>query len=116
MALINSILADIGPFFESPFPPATDGGPIDIIVDNVTITLEPDQPVFYSGSIVAPLDLCVEYLKLRMNPDGSISVVKTEQKSLSPRNRVFRSFLSVNFYFMERSFKISILSHLWNEF
>ena len=31
LALLNSILADIGPFFESPFPPSTDGGPIDIV-------------------------------------------------------------------------------------
>ena len=86
LALINSILADIGPFFESPFPPAEDGSPIEISIDNVTITLEPDQPVFYEGSIVAPLDLVVEWLKLRLNPDGSIQVVHSnEQRSLSPR-------------------------------
>ena len=85
LALISSILADIGPFFESPFPPAEDGGPIEVSIDNVTITLEPDQPVFYKGSIVAPLDLVVEWLKLRLNPDGSITVVHNEQRSLSPR-------------------------------
>ena len=105
LAIINSILADIGlllksfsfqkgrcfqpqkgPFFESPIAPATDGDPIEIIIDNVTITLEPDQPAFYPDSILAPLDLCVDSLKLRLNPDGSIAVVKTENtKSLSPR-------------------------------
>lgn len=78
ISIQNSVVADLAPFFEAPFPPDPKGGPdVNIVVKNVTIKLLPDMPTMYPNSFAADLFLTLEEIVIRLNPDGSISILQS---------------------------------------
>ena len=82
--LQNSIAADLAPFFEAPFPPDPAGGPeIKILVKNLELKLVPDLPTIYPDSFVADLDIVIEEILIKLNPNGSISILKNAQKTVN---------------------------------
>jgi len=83
LSIYNSIISDLGPFFESPIPPATDGPSIKLSLDNISVQLEPDLPSFYPSSVILPLILHLEHLGLLVNPDGSITITRPMTSSSS---------------------------------
>lgn len=84
LSIYNSIISDLGPFFESPIQPATDGPSIKLSLDNISVQLEPDLPSFYPSSVILPLTLHLEHLGLLMNPDGSLTITRPKTSSSIP--------------------------------
>ena len=73
ISLQNSVVADLAPFLESPFPsdPKSEAQ-IRVSVRNVSATLLPDAPSLYPESFMADLAIDIEQLDLRLDPDGKI--------------------------------------------
>ena len=84
LELQNSILGDIVPFLEAPFPPDPAGAPvINLTIENVMIKLLADIPTMYANSYFADLDLEVDQMSIRLNADGSIAIVKNQKTELT---------------------------------